>query len=453
MTVLAVFMAALIVFMFAILFFWGLNPDQVTVALTSDLSLTQPIPIVIFGAILIGLVIGFGFHVFSLMSHGVTHWRGSRSDRRGKEVISTYREGVARLLSGDLKKAHTLLQKALSRDPRRIETYLALASVLIQEGNPDEGVVLLHKAKELDPRSMEVLFKLATSYEEISKDNESAKIYEEILALESDNRKALRSLRDLKVRLGRWSEALELQKRVLKAIGNSPRLGDEKRTERYLRYEVLKDQLAGGKVDEAASGLKELLRQDDKFFPALVSLGDAYRAQGKTEEASKVWRDGYSKLHKGVFLARLEDLYMSQEDPSSLLSLYRSQMLENGDDLLLRLFFGKLCLRLEMVDEALEQLQVVEGSGLELPQLRLLLAEGYRRRHNVEEAVRQYKKAAGIDSKLRFPFVCEACGEVESEWESRCRKCSQWGTYVLPGAQEIRQARPLEVRPIHHGER
>jgi len=453
MMALAIFMAALIAFMFGILFFWGLNPDQVTVALTSNLSLTQPIPIVIFAAILIGLVIGFGFHIFSLMSYGVTHWRGSRDDRKGKEVISAYREGVARLLSGDLKKAHTLLKRAMDRDPKRVETYLALASVLIQEGTPDEGVELLHKAKELDPRSLEVLFKLATSYDEMGKDGESAKVYEEILAIEGSNRKALRSLRDLKTRQGYWGEALELQQRVIKAIGNSPRLGDEKRTERFLRYEVLKQKLADGQVDEAASGLQELLRQDDKFFPALVSLGDACQAQGKVDEAVNVWKDGYSKLHKGVFLARLEDLYMGQEDPSSLLSFYRSQLLESSDDLLLRLFFGKLCLRLEMVDEALEQLQTVEGSGLEIPQLRLLLAEGYRRRNNVDEAVRQYKKASGIDSKLRFPFVCEACGEVESEWESRCSKCSQWGTYVLPGAQELKSARPLEVRAIHHGER
>jgi len=453
MMALSIFMAALIAFMFAILFFWGLNPDQVTVALTSDFAVTQPIPIVIFAAVLIGLMIGFGFHIFTLMTHGLSHWRGSRDDRKGREVISTYREGVARLLSGDLKKAHTLLQRALSRDPKRVETYLALASVLIQEGTPDEGVELLHKAKELDPRSMEVLFKLATSYEEMGKDGEAAKIYEEILALENSNRKALRSLRDLKVRQGHWGESLELQKRVIKAIGSSPRLGDEKRTERYLRYEVLKQRLSDGQVDEAASGLEELLRQDDKFFPALVSLGDACQAQGKVEDAANVWKDGYSKLHKGVFLARLEDLYMSQEDPSSLLSFYRSQLLENSEDLLLRLFFGKLCLRLEMVDEALEQLQTVEGSGVEIPQLRLLLAEGYRRRNNVDEAVRQYKKAAGIDSKLRFPFVCEACGEIEAEWASRCSKCAQWGTYVLPGAQEIRSARPLEVRAIHHGER
>ena len=44
-----------------------------------------------------------------------------------------------------------------------------------------------------------------------------------------------------------------------------------------------------------------VLRQDDKFFPALVSLGDACQAQGKVEEAVNVWKDGYSKLHKGSY--------------------------------------------------------------------------------------------------------------------------------------------------------
>ncbi len=300
---------------------------------------------------------------------------------------------------------------------------------------------------------MEVLFKLASTYEGMDKDGEAAKIYEEIIALENANRKALRSLRDLKMAQGYWQEALDLQKRVVKASQGGKRADEEKRKNLYLRYEVTQQALAEGDAEKAASELEQIVREDASFAPARVSLGDAQRELNRTEEAAKTWKEGYKALGKGVFLSRLEDLYMGEEDPSSLLSFYRNQVVEKSDDLILRLFFGKLCLRLEMVDEAMEQLQVIEGSGVEVPLLHQLLAEGYRRRKDFDEAISEYQKALGLEQRLRLPYDCEECGEQRPEWQSRCQGCGRWGTYSLSGSDELRSARPSELRPIHHGER
>ena len=68
-------------------------------------------------------------------------------------MAAIYREGVGRLLSGDIKKAHSLLQKALDRDPSRVEAYIAMANVHMQEGEPQEGINLLRKARGIDPKS------------------------------------------------------------------------------------------------------------------------------------------------------------------------------------------------------------------------------------------------------------------------------------------------------------
>ncbi len=453
MIALALIFAVLIGFMIVILYFWGLNPDQVTVALTSDWSLTQPIPIIIFGAILFGLVVGFIFHLISISTHGISHWRVTRKDRRGKEVISSYREGVARLLSGDLKKAHALLQRALDRDPGRIETYLAMASVYEQEGDVAQAITLLHKAKEIEPSSMEVLFKLAATYEAASRESESAKIYEEILAIEGANRKALRSLRDLKMSQGHWQDALDLQKRVIKAVQGSKRHEEEKRKLLYLRYEVAQQALASGVSDQVRSELESILREDAQFAPSRVSLGDAYVQLGRSEDAARVWKEGYQTLNKCVFLSRLEDLYIKEEDPSTLLSFYRSAITEKPADLMLRLFFGRLCLRLEMVDEALEHLYAVESSGVEFPQLHSLLAEAHRRRKRYDNAIGEYQKALGINAHLHLGFVCDKCGEDSEQWMSRCPSCGSWGTFTLANRSLIEGAKPLEIREIHHGER
>jgi lipopolysaccharide biosynthesis regulator YciM len=453
MIALAIFLAVFIAFVFVFLYFWGINPGDVTIYLTSDQSLTQPIPIMIVGAIMAGLVIGYGFHMLSLLAHGVHHWRFNRKDKKGRETTSIYREGVGRLLSGDIKKAKALLQKALDRDPSRIETYIALASAHLQEGASQEAVNLLRKARDIEPRNLEVLFKLASTYEETNYHEEARQAYKEILAVEKDNRKAIRTLRDLHIRHERWQEALDLQKRLLKAGPSSERLEEEKKKQLYLRYEVARKALGEGQTDQAKAEFKEIIKQAPDFTPARVSLGDAYQSQKRPDEADRVWQEGYQDLGRSVFLSRLEDLYMEAEDPTTLLSFYRSAILEREDDLMLRLFFGKLCLRLEMVDEALEQLYAVENAGVDTPHLHLLLAEAHRRRSRIDEAIGEYKKALGVDSRISLGYVCDTCGESSVEWLSRCPECGTWGSFSRADRQLIRNARPVEARAIYHGER
>lgn len=453
MIALAVFLAVFIAFVFAFLYFWGINPGEVTIFLTSDQSLTQPIPIMIVGAIMVGLVIGYGFHVVSLLTHGVHHFRFNRKDKKGREITSVYREGVGRLLSGDTKKAKSLLQKALDRDASRMETYIALASAHLQDAAPQEAINLLRKARDIEPRNLEVLFKLASTYEETGHHEEARQAYQEILSVEKDNRKAIRTLRDLHIRDERWQEALDLQKRLLKAGPSSERLEEEKKKQLFLRYEVARKALTDGKVDQAKEEFTDIIKQAPDFTPARVSLGDAYQLQNRPEEADRVWQAGYQDLGRSVFLSRLEDLHMGAEDPSTLLTFYRSAILDRADDLMLRLFFGKLCLRLEMVDEALEQLYAVENAGVGTPSLHLLLAEAHRRRSRIDEAIGEYKKALGVDSRLKLGYVCDTCGEPSDEWLSRCPECGTWGSFSLADRQVIRNARPVEAHAIYHGER
>ena len=134
---------------------------------------------------------------------------------------------------------------------------------------------------------------------------------------------------------------------------------------------------------------------------------------------------------------------MEAEDPATLLAFYRSALLEKGDDLMLRLFFGKLCLRLEMVDEALEQLYAVESAGVDFPHLHFLLAEAHRRRNRIDESIAEYKKALGVNNRLRLGYLCDRCGAASAEWQSRCPDCGTWGSFSLAGRQAIQNARPV----------
>jgi len=167
----------------------------------------------------------------------------------------------------------------------------------------------------------------------------------------------------------------------------------------------------------------------------------------------RTWQEGYNTLGRSVFLSRLEDYYMDVEDPATLLTYYRDAINNKQNDMVLRLFFGKLCLRLEMVDEAIDQLFTVESSGVESSQLHFLLAEAYRRRKRTDDAIAEYKRALGTNKHLRLGYICDSCSATYQEWQGRCNSCATWGSLSLINRQLFEQARPLEVREIHHGER
>jgi tetratricopeptide (TPR) repeat protein len=211
--------------------------------------------------------------------------------------------------------------------------------------------------------------------------------------------------------------------------------------------------MKNGGVDQAVSIFEELTREKSVATPARVSLGDALMQKGEVEKAAEIFRNGYLSEKRSVFLARLEDCYMRAEDPSALLSFYHKQILENSDDLLLRLYFGRFCLRIEMVDEAIEQLHTVESSGVDFPQLHLLLAEANRRRKQTDEAMKEYRLALKVDNHLNLGFVCEKCATESNEWRSRCETCGAFDSLILPERQQIQQGRPQMQKAIPHGQR
>lgn len=453
MIIIALFMFVFVLFALLFLYFWGINPGDMTVFFTSDQSFTFPTPIFLIAAVLLGLLLGNGVHILSLFGRSFSSWRGTRQQKRSEETISIYRKGVGRLLSGDLKKARALLQKALDRDRKRVDIHLALANVAEQEGKSQEAIDLLLKARDLDPKGIEVLFKLASVYRTDGRLDDASETYRSLLTMDNENRKALRALRDMQIERQEWEEALALQKRVLKAAAGGPKADAEKALMLQLRYEIAQQKFGKGEVDQAITAFEELINEKSVSTPARVSLGDAYLQKGAIDKAAEVFQAGYLAEKRSVFLSRLEDTFMQAEDPSGLLSFYRKQLLEDADDLLLRLYFGRFCLRIEMVDEALEQLHAVESSGVDFAQLHLLLAEANRRRKQIDEAIKEYRLALHVDSHLSLGFVCESCGATNSGWQSRCGECNAFDTLILPERQQIQQGRPQLQQAIPHGKR
>ena len=159
------FLLIVIVFLAFFVFFSGINPQEMTIFFTPEQSVTYPVTVVVLGCVIVGLFIGYGIHLYGNFTQIMRNWLRERDEKKNHEINETYREGVGRLLSGDIKRAHSLLQKVIDKAPNKVDGYIAMANVLAQEGNNKEAISLLRQAKSIDGKSLEVLFKLADTYE------------------------------------------------------------------------------------------------------------------------------------------------------------------------------------------------------------------------------------------------------------------------------------------------
>jgi predicted Zn-dependent protease len=103
---------------------------------------------------------------------------------------------------------------------------------------------------------------------------------------------------------------------------------------------------------------------------------------GKWKDAGNVWGKGFKRFQSVVFLIRLEDLYLGRGDPNTLIRIYQRTLKMYPDNDVIAFFYAKLCLRLEMLDEALEELDSISLKRKDFPALHrgrgLPSQEGFR---------------------------------------------------------------------------
>ena len=369
----------------------------------------------------------------------IKDYLNSRQKRKEESLKEEFNKGMDVFLRGDLAKAKTHFIEVLKRDPMQIDLYLRLSEIALHEGNDQDALHWLGRAELIEMRNIDILLSQAGVYQRMKRFDEAIRVLNRAIGLDETNLKALKSLRQIYQDSRRWEEAIRIQRSILKFTKGKQAEEEENLFYLGLKYERARDLLSRGgekNLENALREVKEIVRERKTFQPGFVLLGDIYLRMGRWTSAGKVWEKSFTRFKSVVFILRLEELYLRREDPSTLIRLYQRVLQHNPENWVLAFFYAKLCLRLEMLDEALEEINEISLQVKDFPAFHRLLAETYLHKKDFGRAAQEFEKTFELSGTSYLSFFCTTCGRESKEWMAYCPQCHQWSTYTIKEAEK-----------------
>ena len=427
--------ATIVVLVVVIAFSYFAFYNHGTIELTVWQGKAVELPVV--GLVLLSIGIGAAI-VFALLAiRGIRksfdNFQVGIKKRRRAKAEELYNRGVDSHLSGKMRQAVKLLEEAVEKDSEFLLPFFRLGTVYLAMGEVQKALELHEKALEAHPGNLRVLLFLVDDYLAAGQLTEAAGVLKKILSKDDSNRTALITLRDIQEQQNDWEGAVETQRKLIKATGKEPEL-----QERLLglRYQLAASSLDSGDTEKAVKTLRDILKEAPDFVAATVALGEARIRSGKVDEGLKVLTEGYNRHQNPVFLQVMEEKLLKIENPRKLIETFRSLLDNSPNDIFLNLFYGKICLRLEMVDDGYMALKKVESTGYESALMHALLGEMSARRDRHEEAIEEFGRYVDLSDGFHPRFICGNCHHTVDGWASRCESCGLWNSFTLPGLTE-----------------
>lgn len=387
----------------------------------------------------LGVLLVFIITLVRDTKRAIENYRQARKRKKEQAIKEELNKGMEVLLQGNLSKAKAHFTEVLKEDPFQKELYLRLSEISVKEGNDEEALHWLERGRWIDHKNVEIPIRQAEIYQRTQRLDEAIRTLKRAISLDESNLKALKQLREIYRNSKRWEEAIRVQKTILKLAKGKEAEEEENRFYLGLKYEYAEDLLKQGEeaLEDALKVTKEIVREEKTFEPGFVLLGDIYLRMGKWTSAGKVWGKSFRRFKSIIFILRLEDLYLSREDPGTLLRIYQKTLREHPDNWMVAFFYAKLCLRLEMLDEALEEINAISLRQKDFPAIHRLLAEIYLHKKDFSRAAQEFEKTFELSGTSYLPFVCKSCDRESKEWVAYCPQCHRWSTYTIKEVERI----------------
>ena len=418
------------------------NSGTVELTVWKDVKHSIPVVALILASTAVGIFTMFIIYAIRDARRYYDIWQVQRQHKKEAKVQDSYSKGVEAFYASRFKEAGELFTSVVESVPAHGNAMLRLGDIAFAEKDFSVAKDYYLKALDIKPRSIEALLSLVKSEEARQNWQGSLTYLNTILEIDDENRKILHKKRSILEQNKSWEELVELQGKILKIkLSPEDEASENKRLTGY-KYELGRSYVESGDTDKAIKSLKAIIKHDENFTSAYLSLSDAYKKDGNAKEAEGLLLKGYEVTQSLVILAVLEDHYISEGEPGTIIDIYQKTLQKDPKNAKLRFLLAKLYYRLEMIDHVLDTIDAVDPVSLDFPDLHLLLASVYERRSENEKALGEYKKALHADKPLVVPYCCSNCNYTSTNWSGYCPECYSWNSLIL----DIDEACDLHTR-------
>lgn len=395
-------------------------------------------------AILVGVLGTLLYTVVLSSKAAFVRWRRMRSDLKVAEDTELIQSGLAAAVRGEYAIALELFERVLQHDPERLDAWVQGGNTARAMGDLEKAVEMHMRARGLAPDNPGVHDSLARDFEAQGEYARAVGHLEQRLANDpKGDPEFFARLRELLGRQGRWDEALEAQEKHIKLLRDPQLRPDAEAIVRGLKLEKGRALLERGTKDgrqKAQQIFAALRKEDPQFVPAYLLQGRSLMAEGNAEGAVKAWTEGVEQTHDLELLNELVTHYFDAGDPEQAIRAFRhaADAIAGEDGRAARLGLALLYSRLEMIEEAREELERLEDEVEFSPTATYHLAKLSARQGDADGAVERFRQVIRASNLLEPGYVCRRCGAKQEGYLMRCTECGLWGTFALDTREELR---------------
>ena len=278
----------------------------------------------------------------------------------------------------------------------------------------------LQKVAQTDPGNAAVLFQLGRAYVLTGAKDKAGQQFETVLQKDSHNVSALLALAELSSTSKRFQQSLEYSRRILA-------LEPTHRDARLLHATAL---VGLGRIDQARSEYKSLVRDEPGFVEAQLQLAMLFVVENRFTEGEKSFRQLY-RPKTGDFraLKGLVEVDAAQGQWAKALGLLNAELGKFPDALPVRELLASTAVRAGNVDLAIQQYEQLLQRGDENPDVLTELGQLYQRRHELSRSMAMLQKARDLSpddwrAAARLGTVQQEAGlrpESKSSYEQAVR--------------------------------
>ena len=199
-----------------------------------------------------------------------------------------YMLGLSALKAGDLARAETAFDEALTLDPTHLKSMLNSTRVLLERGNGDAALERVDAAVAIAPQSAEAFRLRGRALAQLGRNDEAVEAYQRAAALDETDVWAMNNLGLLHIYLGRYIEALPPLARATELRPRSPvfqnnlgqaleRLGHVAQARKAYESALAADSTYG-KASTALARVNGLTEAPGTVTVDLAALADEFRA-------------------------------------------------------------------------------------------------------------------------------------------------------------------------------